>query len=332
MSAVLSLAPPRAAYLARVLSVYLRPGKGPLSFWYETPEFNDAAFGPGVGQYYMTFAGKARYAGPFDDDDVPMLEYRGTIGRQYNPIAIAQYGLASFNQYQRSREPAWRRRFLRCAEWLATRLTPNAHGVPVWTHAFGWPYRETLVAPWYSGLAQGSGVSLLVRAAQETGGRDYASAAEAAFRALTVDVADGGVIVTGSDGRPWIEEYIVDPPSHILNGFVWALWGVWDFARWSGDHAAARRFDRFVDTIERALPRYDCGFWSLYELPVHGGAPMLASPYYHRLHIVQLRVLARMTGRAVFNATADRWARYDATRRFRARAVAHKAWFKLWRY
>ena len=322
----------RLAYLTRVLSVYLRPGAGPLSFWYESPALNPAAFASTLPEYYMTFDGKADYAGPFDAAGVPLLDYRGTIGRQHNPIAIAQYGLACFNRYRQTGETRWRTPFLTTADWLAANLRPNAHGVPVWMHDFDWPYRETLVAPWYSGLAQGQGVSLLVRAATDTGREPYARAAHAAFEALTRDVSAGGVLATDAAGRLWIEEYIVSPPSHILNGFIWGLWGVVDFARWSGSADAQRLGERLVSTIEHALPEYDTGFWSLYELPAAGGPAMLASPYYHRLHIVQLRVLERMTGNPVFAAVADRWQRYAATPRFRAKAIARKAWFKLWRY
>ena len=59
-------------------------------------------------QYFMRFRGKAHYAGPFDAGGIPLLDYRGHIGRQYNPIAIAHYGLARFNRWcgdRRQRRP-----------------------------------------------------------------------------------------------------------------------------------------------------------------------------------------------------------------------------------
>ena len=36
----------------------------------------------------------------------------------------------------------------------------------------------------------------------------------------------GGVIFEDKKKDFWIEEYIVHPPTHILNGFIWALFGV----------------------------------------------------------------------------------------------------------
>jgi hypothetical protein len=104
----------------------------------------------------------------------------------------------------------------------------------------------------------------------------------------------------------WIEEYLVDPPTHILNGFMWALWGAFDFWLARGDATAKGIFDRGVETLVRNLPRFDTGYWSLYE---QSGTrlKMLASPFYHRLHIVQLRVMSRLTGDARFAAVAERW-------------------------
>ena len=275
---VLSTArPDRFAYLARIARVYATRSAGPLSFWYEQPQLNEAAF-DGSLQYFVRFQGKAVYGGPFDADGVPLLDYRGEIGREYNPIAIAQYGLARFNRWCEGRTSADERAWRAAAEWLERELTPNEAGVPVWMHRFDWPYREVLRAPWYSGLAQGSGLSLLVSSIRATGERRFEAAAHRAFEALRLDVSAGGVLVKDARGRTWVEEYIVDPPSHILNGFIWALWGVHDYARWSGSHEARRLFDACVATLESSLPDYDTGRWSLYELPA-GGPRMLASRY-----------------------------------------------------
>lgn len=317
----------RAAYLARILPVYLFPAKGPLSFWYETPELNPRAFGTTLGEYYMTFAGKARYAGPFDTHGVPLLDYRGDIGVQHNPIAIAQYGVAMYNRAAVTGNAEDRAAFLRVADWLVEHLETNAHGLSVWQHHFDWPYRQRLVAPWYSGLAQGQGLSVLSRAAAETGDTRYAVAAQEAFVPFTKDVANGGVVARDLEGHLWIEEYLVDPPSHILNGFIWALWGVHDLWRWSGREEARDVFESGARTLAANLERYDAGSWSLYQLG--DTPPMLASPYYHRLHIVQLRVLARLTGQTIFQQFAERWQRYADSRAFRYWALARKAWFKL---
>jgi hypothetical protein len=320
----------RLEYLTRVLQVYARPASGPLSFWHEEPEVNEA-WRSDPRQYFMGFRGKAAYAGPFDEAGIPLLDYRGRIGRQYNPIAIAHYGLARFNRWCERGDSGDRTAWLDVSRWLVANLQPNSHGVPVWFHHFDWPYRQLLEAPWYSGLAQGNGVSMLVRAAIETQDEAFADAAHRAFQSLALPVSRGGVLVTDSRGDAWIEEYLVDPPSHILNGFIWALWGVYDYAQWSRRPDASALWDSCVRTLDARLDDFDTGWWSLYEAPTTG-QPMLASLYYHRLHAVQLRVLHALTRKDAFASRAVRFEEYARRPISRARAFAEKAWFKVRHY
>jgi heparosan-N-sulfate-glucuronate 5-epimerase len=320
----------RAAYLARVLRVYIHRSSGPLSFWHETPELNEHAFGGGAA-YFMRFAGKASYKGPFDSAGIPLLDYQGNIGRQYNPIAIAQYGLARFNSWLVSDAPDDRIAWANAADWLASGMRSNAFGVQVWMHDFNWPYRQVLRAPWYSGLAQGNGLSMLVRAAKASGDAAYADAAHSAFEPLRRHVSDGGVLVRDEYNDIWIEEYLVEPPSHILNGFIWALWGVYDYANWSGKKEAEKLWTSCVCTLERRLHEFDTGWWSLYEAR-NGDRETLASRYYHTLHISQLKIMHRLTGIETFARYAARFQNYLDQPANRVRAFARKAIFKLVHY
>jgi hypothetical protein len=307
------------------------PGSSQLTFWHETPQANLNARAAELGPYYMTFAEKADYRGPHDSDGIPLLDYHGHLGWQYNPIAIAQWGLGNYNLLLRGRNAERREKFLASADWLCGHLEQNSFGLPVWHHHFDWEYRTTLQAPWYSGLAQGQGISLLVRAHRETGRRGYMDAAERAFASFLRTTEQGGVIFSDDRGGTWIEEYIVSPPTHILNGFIWAAWGLRDYHLATGDSAAGELFGRAARTLRDNLERYDLGFWSLYE---QSGTwlPMVASAFYHRLHIVQLRIMHRLTGDEVFARFADRWESYAGSPAKRMRALCCKAAFKLCYY
>lgn len=320
----------RLNYYRRIFGAYLTPSPSQLTFWHECSAMSD--FVPGeLGPYYMTFQQKADYAGPTDDNGIPKLDYLGQIGQQYNPIAIAQYGLGNFNLYLRSREARRRAIAVRVADWLMKNLEKNLAGYWVWNHHFDFEYRTPLLAPWYSGLAQGQGISMLVRAYRETGEAKYLDAANRAFECMQADVTKGGVIFTDDDGDRWIEEYIVAPPTHILNGFMWASWGVYDLALATRDPAIRKVWDDSVATLMKNLEKFDTGYWSLYE---QSGTRMmmLASPFYHRLHIVQLRVMAKLTGEAIFSDFAERWSRYQESRMKRSRALVYKSVFKLCYY
>lgn len=307
------------------------PNRSQLTFWHDHPEINPQSSFAEIGEYYMPFFQKAHYPGHHDKDGIPMLDYHGQIGRQYNPIAVAQWGLGNYNLLRRTGNQLCRDKFLAAAEWLRTELHPNLFGVPVWNHLFDWEYRSRLISPWYSGLAQGQGISLLVRAYNETLEPKYLNAAESAFRSFQKETYEGGVCFTDADGDLWFEEYIVSPPTHILNGFLWAVWGVYDYFLATGDSAAKSLFARAIETLHKNLHRYDLGFWSLYE---QSGTrlPMIASPFYHRLHIVQLRITASMTGDQLFAQYADKWESYMQSRTKRTRALCLKGAFKLCYY
>lgn len=322
---------PSLSYYRRIFSAYLGRGNSHLTFWHETPAENPRAGTNDLGEYYMLFREKADYLGPYDSAGVPQLDYHGKIGRQYNPIAIAQFGLGNYNLFRQTGDAQRRKQFFIAADWLVSHLEANAHGIRVWNHQFGWEYRDTLKAPWYSGLAQGQGISVLVRAHKESGESRYLEAAECALAGFFQPISAGGVTFTDDRGDLWFEEYIVAPPTHILNGFIWAAWGVYDYFLATGDQAAHNLFSRAVQTLLHNIERYDLGFWSLYE---QSGTrlPMVASPFYHRLHIVQLRVMHRLTGEAEFARVANRWEEYTQSRVKRTRALCYKGAFKLGYY
>jgi heparosan-N-sulfate-glucuronate 5-epimerase len=318
-------------YYRRIFSAYLGRGSSQLTFWHEVPEINPGAQAGRLGPYYMQFREKADYAGHYDAAGIPMLDYKGAISLQYNPIAISQWGLANYNLFCDTGEEGRRAKAMQAAEWLCGNLEQNADGLWVWNHHFDWEYRDTLKAPWYSGLAQGQGVSLLLRAHAQCGDKKYLEAAERAFVPLTRQSGEGGVLFTDEEENLWIEEYLVNPPTHILNGFLWALWGVFDYSLACPDSNAKSIFERGAATLTRNLQRYDTGYWSLYE---QSGTrlKMIASPFYHRLHIIQLKVMAMLTGEKLFGEVADRWEGYAQRRGNRIRALVEKSAFKLFYY
>lgn len=280
----------------------------------------------------MLFASKADYDASVDNAGVPLLNYRGSIGTQYNPVAIAQYGLGNHDLFLRTNDSSRRIKCLAAADWLVENLVETAPGIHVWLHHFDWEYRTTLKSPWRSGLAQGQGLSLLTRAYKLTGDEKYKNSTLAAFEAIKKPMSEGGVGFVDESGNTWIEEYIVDPPTHILNGFIWALWGVRDVAIEFGPGDARELWTKGTDTLKNNLHRYDTGRWSLYELSGGKFLPMIASIYYHQLHIVQLRILSAMSGEEFFGNIARKWQSYSDNRRNRIEAQLRKIGFKFLRY
>ena len=316
-------------YLLRIFTEHFtQRNKSQLSFWYEKPEINNNFTKDNIGEYYMVFSQKADYKGPFDQNGVPLLDYKGDIGKQYNPIAIAQYGLGNYNKFKRTENEHYKQIFLKQADWLVSNMEKNKYGLWVWNHKFDWPYYKLLRAPWYSGLAQGQCISLLVRAHHEQEDSSYLECAQKAYLSFEKNISEGGVICYDNKGNTWIEEYILNPPTHILNGFIWALWGVYDYFLTTKNNNTIELFWKSCGTLEKNLRYYDIKFWSLYDLS-KTRIKNIASNYYHSLHIAQLEAMHLLTGKSIFKEFAQKWEKYQSNIFNRTFALAWKIVFKL---
>ena len=317
-------------YYKRILAAYLtNKKKSNISFWHTELKINRVEDIGQLKNYYLDYTPKTNYQGPFDEKGVPMLNYGGNIGIQYNPDAIAQYGLGHFEKYLRSEDNNHKEIFLRQADWFVENIRERDKGIGVWEYNFDFEYFKRLKKPWYTSLAQGHGISVLVRAYSLTEKSIYLDTAKTAFLAFEhlIDV-DGGVKYIDEDGYVWFEEAIIKPCAHILNGFIWALWGLYDYYLATEDVGGKELFNQGIRTLEHNLYKYDNGFWSKYDL-AKTILPGIASWYYHRLHIVQLRVLYLLTDKKIFKRYADKWEKNYSKRHYRALALLWKALFKL---
>lgn len=279
----------------------------------------------------MVFSKKADFKDILDDIGVPMLNYHGVIGKQYNPIAISQWGLGNYNKWKNEKDKKYYNNFIISADWLVENLEKNSHGIYVWMHEFDFEYRDLLESPWYSGLAQGQGLSVLVRAYKETKNDTYLEVMEKILISFKTDVNEGGVNFKDNESNLWIEEYIVNPPTHILNGFIWGMWGLRDYYIYFNDEEIKKFFNKYSETISKNLERYDLGYWSRYEI---SGTflPMIASRFYHKLHICQLKIMFDLTKEKKYKYYSDKWENYLNNRFFNLIALFNKIIFKVFYY
>jgi heparosan-N-sulfate-glucuronate 5-epimerase len=189
-----------------------------------------------------------------------------------------------------------------------------------------WPFtvavpKYGLSSGWCSAMTQGQVASVFVRQHLRTGDDRWGEYALAAVRPLVRKTE----LVSETPAGPVLEEAPSDPPSHILNGWIYALWGLWDASVGLHDTDAERAFATSMVTLRAMLPAYDVGWWTRYSLYPHVLTD-LAKPFYHRIHVLQLHVTARAAGYADLAATAQRWQDYDRIPN-RLAALAHKGAF-----
>lgn len=315
----------RITYFNRIISAYIKKDTSQLTFWHGEPEVNDNADYKVIGQYFQLFDYKADYDGLFDEKGVILLDYRGSIGVQYYPIAIGQYGLACYNRFKITGDKSFMDKCIIQADWLEKNLIEK-NGIFLLYANFDWEYNGILKAPWPSGLAQGSALSLFLRLYNETGKEKYLIICNQLFKSIISPIKEGGVMLKEND-LFWIEETLT-PPHHILNGFIWSLWSVYDYMILTGDPASQEWYERFEQTLRNNLDKYDNGYWSLYE-QYSTKIPMLASLFYHKLHIVQLKIMYKMTGHEIYRTVYNRWESYLNNPINRYRMLSIKTLFKL---
>jgi heparosan-N-sulfate-glucuronate 5-epimerase len=226
---------------------------------------------------------------------LPVSTY--SFGRFYTPVAIAQYGLRAHANYLATRRRAHRRDVLLAARWFVRHQRRSGAWVYPFRHSFG---GFTLARNWVSALGQGQGMSLLRRAYRLKRRRAYKRAARRALGPFSRTARQGGVLAD-FDGVPWYEEAPTVPPSYILNGFQFALVGLYDVAPWS--RRARRLFRRGMLSLRARIDRFDRPGGSFY----YPGRP--ASRYYHRVHLQLLGALVSVRPSRRLRTYYARWYR-----------------------
>lgn len=296
------------------LQRYLHP-RGAVSFWH-TPIKSVFYKYKDLEDYYIDLTEKTKYKGPFDENGLPILDYFGFIGRQYNPCAIAQWGLGGYQRYARGDQEA-EKIFISAANWLRNHLQVDDQGRGYWWYRFDFD-AYGLKAPWGSALAQAQGMSLLLRAFRVWGDPGDLELAKQACAAMLSPVNDGGLLLK-FDGCTVLEEVVADRPTAILDGLIFAIFGLADYCYLIDDENAKKILKDCLKSLEILLPRYDLEYWSRADL-YSSKPPMPASKFYHDLHVLQLRVLYEMTGNTTFLHFSEKWdiARKKKVNQFKA--------------
>ncbi|KAG0726059.1 D-glucuronyl C5-epimerase B [Chionoecetes opilio] len=168
---------------------------------------------------------------------------------------------------------------------------------------------------WYSAMAQGQAMSLLVRAAHHSGDPRYLRAAAGPQHSSpSTPQTVSGVRTYFPGGSVWYEEYPTNPSLFVLNGFIYSLLGLYDLKEFSNDDSGNSRalFESGMKSLKTLLPLYDTGWGSLYDLrhfTTHV-APNRARWDYHTTHITQLLLLASLDPDPILSSTALRWKDY----------------------
>ncbi len=242
---------------------------------------------------------------PADTGGVVYFEWKGK--RYYHPVNMCQRALVYLDLFHQAGDSS----NLSLALAYVDRLLAEADR---FDSALYFPYRfdykvnkrddAVMKAPWYSGMAQGQALSAVVRAFELTCDSVYLDASGRIFSSLTRlrGQSEPWVAFDDSLGCYWIEEYPTSPrPSMTLNGFIFAIFGLYDYYQLTGRDDVRALLEKSLSTVENYIPSFRRpGRASFYGLTFHR-----YSGFYHMAQSKQLRQLALMTGDPFFSGWAD---------------------------
>lgn len=227
---------------------------------------------------------------------------------KYFSIGIFQYGLGAYDLLLAGKDISlMREKVLKCAEWAIKNQSEDG----------GWKTFE-FTNP-YSAMAQGQGISLLLRAYQIKNEQKYIDAVIKAMNFLINE--NNGLIAKRDNGTIFLEFANAEP---VYNGWIFAIFGLIDFSLFFNNPEIKQLINETIITLINMLPSMDYSFWSMYQYKTK-----IASRFYHKLHIQLLIVLFKYTNESCFKEYADKFQKYDRKLSYRIKAFWIKAMQKI---
>lgn len=248
-----------------------------------------------------------------DDPDILVPKYYVDTGEKlYFSIGIFQYGLAAYDLFLTTEDEMYKKKLIACADWAVE----NQQDDGAWkTFVYEDPEHP------YSSMAQGEGISMLIRAHIVTKDERYLSSVYKAKDFMLKPINEGGT-TDYKGGDIYFYEYTYSPL--VLNGWIFSLWGIYDYCKYLKDDDMKMILQATLSSLKKKLPDFDTGYWSKYD-----EKKCISSPFYHKLHIAQLGVMYELFGDVIYREFAEKWNKYQNSFFKRSCAFIKKAFQKV---
>lgn len=247
--------------------------------YYHQPQNLGKMFKPNaLSGYFNDLIQKANWTGETDMEGIPVNILLENHKKVYFATTIVQKALGHYDTWLLYKRREDFSEFMKLCKWLAENQDRNG-GWAVWQ------IMGVKALTKYSAMTQGEVMSAMGRAWVNTKEWQYKECAKRAFELLVSPIEKGGTsYYSGKD--LFLEEVPSHPRNTILNGWIFALMGLYDYYLAFSDKKAYGFFRQSLETLENHISDYDTGYWSYYDNSGH-----LASHIYHNLHIAQLTAL-----------------------------------------
>lgn len=299
---------------------------GKTDYWHPDMVVSNNISDKSICDYYVDTRAKNEYPGKLSEEGIPILEVDGK--ETFFPITIAQYALGNFDMYFDSKDEKYLKIVELCADWFVREIKEFKPGLWGYVIERGIPVYN-IEGNWISCLAQAQVMSVLVRYYSICKEEKYLEIACKLLDSFKVSVKENGVLAYLNDGY-FYEEYPSNPPSYVLNGFIFGLWGLLDLYLASGNAEAKQLYDKGVKTLKDNIQLYDIKKlgWSRYDL-YDFKVKNITSIFYHKLHINQLKAMYMLTGEKIFKDFYVKWEKQQNNKAIYLFATIYKIVHKI---
>ena len=235
----------------------------------------------------------------FDDNLVFVFNENNEL--QYNISGIALYALLELEYFFYEKEKFSEQKFKAQINWLMNNVKFFKPTEAYWEYEFHFEGEDS---PFTSCISQGFAISALLRAYQFYNDRKYFDLAESAFNFMHLSRAEKGRRTTSGDYENWYEE--ANTGSHVLNGHIYSLLGVWDLYRITKNDFYKKNFEDGCATIQKNIADFDLHFSSKYD----NVNPLPANNSYHFIHFILFNILWNITHDKFFEQYYKKFEQY----------------------
>lgn len=222
-------------------------------------------------------------------------------GYALQPQWLGTFGFANSKALSKSLKKSVTADTTETLDEALTLATPRAGGI-AWESFFSFSGAPPV---WVSAITQGTAVSAYAHAGAKLARPDYMTDATNALGVFKTPAPEG-VALAQKNGVHYLM-YSTNTKLLILNGFLQALTGLYDYWQLSQDPVGQQLFAQGDTEAQAEIPKYDTGAWSLYE------GVKESSLSYHQLVTGFAQNLCDRTQTPIYCDTAARFTADETT-------------------
>lgn len=250
----------------------------------------------------------------FDDRGIPLIKNKNEL--VYNPCTCLLYGLGLISKAIENSKFYSKMQIIFdfCVNWLYKNGFEYDYNYPYYVN------KRYFKKGWKSGMNYGLMLSFITRYYGITSDKKCFDIAQKCIDEMNKAIEEGGVLGDLKDlfreGEEYniYEEYPTKPQTYTLNGFEYALLGLYDWSTIeSPSHGQCKEmFDKGIITLKKLLPYYDIGGFTTYDLSylIYNNRCPHVVPHYHSIHIMFNKVFYEITHDEEFFRLYKKWISY----------------------